>query len=64
MTETKPTICGADAAYRYTWPGRNEAFICAAHSQGLRAVASAMGLPLQMIAVEPEQHVCEQKVNR
>ena len=58
------TICGKDAAYRYTWPGRDEAFICEDHSGKLRAVANAMGLPLQMIPVKPEQMCCQQRVSR
>ena len=58
------TICGQDAAYRYTWPGHNEAFICERHSEKLRAIADAMGLPLQLIQVPPEGMFCQQKVSR
>jgi len=38
---------------RYTWPGKDEAGICAAHRPKLQAVASAMGLYLQVIDLEP-----------
>lgn len=41
--------CDAEAEYRFTWPGQNEAGICEPHSRKLCAVASAMGLPLQLI---------------
>lgn len=43
--------CGRPAAYRYTWPGRDEDVICEEHSGQLRAVAVAMGLHLQLIPV-------------
>lgn len=54
------TICYAPAAYRYTWPGRNEATVCKEHSEKLHAVASAMGLNLQLIEVH--YGVCTQIV--
>jgi hypothetical protein len=57
-------ICSADAAYRYTWPGRDESFICEEHSQKLIAVATAMGLHLQLIPMPPETTCCMQKVSR
>jgi len=49
--------CGETAAYRFTWPGHDESVICETHVQKLHAVASAMGLPLQVIplAVPPPE---------
>jgi hypothetical protein len=48
--------CPRLAAYRYTWPGRDEAFICAAHAYAIRRIAEAMGLPLQVISLpDPEE---------
>ena len=64
MSDDDLTICGQDAIYRYTWPGRDEAFICEKHSKKLRAVADAMGLHLQLIPVLPEGPFCQQKVSR
>ena len=64
MPAKDETICNKDAAYRYTWPGRNEAYICEEHSNMLRAVAGATGLPLQLIPVDPQSACCEQKVSR
>ena len=59
------TVCGKDAAFRYTWPGRDESFVCEAHSTKLRAVAEAMGLPLQLIPVSADEGpFCLQKVRR
>lgn len=51
--------CENHADYRYTWPGRDEAFICEAHVEKLRQVADAMGLYLQIIPLEmaPGSHV-------
>lgn len=46
--------CSSPAAYRYTWPGTDEAGICEAHAEKAKAIASAMGLHLQMIPLEPE----------
>ncbi len=56
--------CEATAAYRYTWPGRDESFICDEHSSKLRAVANAMGLPLQLIPLTDEvAEQCTQQVS-
>ena len=45
-------ICGKPAAFRYTWPGRDEDQICADHAPHLAHVAEAMGLHLQLIPTE------------
>ena len=55
--------CQNGASYRYTWPGRNESFICNDHAPKLRAVSNAMGLPLQMIPLLHEDEQCDQKVS-
>lgn len=59
------SICENAAAYRYTWPGRDEAFVCEGHSHKLRAVADAMGLHLQLIKVPLGRHsqLCQQRVS-
>jgi hypothetical protein len=57
-------ICGEDAAYRYTWPGRNESFVCEAHARRIASVAHAMGLNLQFVPVPSEQGCCQQRVGR
>ena len=41
--------CEEKAAYRFTWPGRDEAGICEKHSGQLRGIANAMGLHVQLI---------------
>jgi hypothetical protein len=41
--------CPLVARYRYTWPGRDESFICERHVGKLRSVADAIGLSLQVI---------------
>ena len=40
--------CTAAASYRFTWPGRDESYVCERHARQLRAIAAAMGLPLQL----------------
>lgn len=64
----KEEICGEHAAFRYTWPGRDESFCCVEHAMGLMNVAGAIGLHLQLIPISyrasdpiPEQFpICQQ----
>lgn len=61
-------LCLREAVVRYTWPGREESFICAEHLPQLRGIASAMGLPLQCIPLVPEDAerdrcLCQQSVS-
>ena len=60
------TTCQNHASYRFTWPGREESFICSEHVSKLQAVAQAMtGLRLLIIQLEPEEKEilwCSQKV--
>jgi hypothetical protein len=48
MTETQRR-CGEHAAFRYTWPGKDEAHICIDCATRLMTVANAIGLHLQLI---------------
>lgn len=43
--------CAERAAYVFTWPGKDQAGICAKHVGKLREVADALGLYLQIIAL-------------
>jgi hypothetical protein len=43
--------CGGHAAFRYTWPGKAETFACIDHAMQVAGIASAMGLPLQLIPI-------------
>jgi len=43
--------CQEPPAYRFTWPGHNEAFICEAHAPQLKNIAAAIGMYVQLIAV-------------
>lgn len=62
-------ICGDHAAFRYTWPGRDESFCCVEHGLQLMKLADAMGLGLQFIPlsykvtgpIPTEFPVCQQK---
>lgn len=45
------TKCDKKAMYRYTWPGRNEDFICEDHVGKLRRVAEVMGFHLHVIPI-------------
>lgn len=46
MTER---TCGEHAAFRYTWPGRDEAHVCIECAQKVSGVANAIGLYVQLI---------------
>jgi len=55
MKETQ--VCSSDgcsevAIYRYTWPGRPEAFACLKHAVQLKRVSDAMGFYLQCTPIE------------
>lgn len=55
--------CENPGAFRYTWPGNDEAYICAEHLPQLKAVAGAIGLYVQIRPLpEEEQWQCEQMV--
>jgi hypothetical protein len=43
--------CPEPVFYRFTWPGRNENFICMAHGEKVREVAYAMGFFIQLIPI-------------
>ena len=45
-------ICEKEAAFLYTWPGRDEAGACLECAQKLRNLASAMGLYLQLKVIQ------------
>lgn len=67
MSEIKPNEkhCDGPVLFRYTWPGRDEAYTCLTHAIALKNIANAMGLPLQMIQLsfdEAEEHTCSQIV--
>lgn len=47
--ECKQDKCTQEAAYRYTWPGRDESYICDKCSAKLLAIATAMGFYVQLI---------------
>lgn len=42
-------MCDKPANYRFTWPGKDESFICEDHVEKLKGIAVAIGLHLQII---------------
>ena len=44
--------CDNTAAFRFTWPGEDEAGICATCAPKLRGLTEAMGMHLQLIPLE------------
>lgn len=55
------TNCERLAAFRFTWPGRDEDGICAQCAPKLRGVANAMGMHLQLIPIEPAEEAAQPK---
>ena len=47
--------CGKPAAFRFTWPGRDEAGICEGHAPALRNIASAIGCYVKLIPIETKE---------
>lgn len=57
--------CTNPPAYRFTWPGKDEACICEEHVKKLRGVVEILDLHLQIIplkADELEGKTCNQIV--
>lgn len=46
--------CENDAAVRYIWPGKDEAFCCLEHMIGVKRVSDAMGCPVHMHKITPD----------
>ena len=58
------TRCQNKAMFRYTWPGKDEDFVCWEHAEKLWAVAHALGFHLQLIPLSAEEQSavsCSQK---
>lgn len=43
--------CPNPPAFRYTWPGQDEKFICAIHGAAAVRVMQSMGMYLQLIPI-------------
>lgn len=59
--------CDKKATHRFTWPGRDESFICGEHLPKLQGVASAIGMSLQTIPLhesELEGENCRQELTK
>lgn len=52
--------CENTGAFRYTWPGRDEDYVCEAHVGWLQRVAGAIGMHLQVLPLEPVAEPQEQ----
>ncbi len=45
--------CDGSPAYRFTWPGNDEAYICEPHAKKLKSITDAMGFHCQLIPLAP-----------
>lgn len=48
--------CNKKADFRYTWPGKNESYICHGHAGSVEAIANAIGMSLQLIPIPKSDH--------
>ena len=53
--------CKNKAAFRYTWPGKDESYVCNECAGGLKMLSGVMGCYLQMIPLGVEDVQCQQK---
>ena len=51
----KPNQCDEPPLYRYTWPGREEAYACWKHARAIKGIADALGFNLQFVPLTPEE---------
>lgn len=54
--------CQNDAAFRFTWPGYGESYICSEHARVLSSVSKGLGVYVQLIEVSPGFTKCRQVV--
>ena len=62
--------CGQHAAFRFTWPGRDESTICVEHAIQLTNVSRAIGLHIQLTplaysvrdSIPNKLPICQQEV--
>lgn len=47
--------CGAPSLFRYTWPGKDEVFVCVEHAAALERVVKALDFHLQLVMLLPDQ---------
>ena len=58
--------CPNVASHRFTWPGREESFVCLGHYEKVRNISSAMGFPCQLIPIHESEHdgeLCRQELS-
>ena len=49
--------CKDIALFRYTWPGRDEAYVCGHHAIALENIAGVIGMHLQLIPLTAMDHI-------
>jgi hypothetical protein len=55
--------CNLPAAYRYTWQGKDEEYVCEEHVEQLHKIAEIVGLHLELFAVYADAGLaCQQFV--
>ena len=57
--------CVNEAAFRYTWPHGEESFLCTEHAVNFEALVTAVGVPLQVIALDRtvDRETCCERVS-
>jgi hypothetical protein len=57
ITECNQKGCENPAAFRFTWPGKDEAGICAIHAVKMQGITRAMGLYVQTIPLTVDDYI-------
>ena len=58
--------CPNRASHRFTWPGREESFVCMGHSDKVRNIADAMGFLCQLHPIHESDFdgkMCQQELS-
>jgi hypothetical protein len=50
------TGCNGCAAFKFTWPGKDQSAVCALCAAKVRSVASSIGLRVELRSITAEEH--------
>lgn len=58
--------CPNRAEYRFTWPGREESFVCMGHAEKVKNISNAMGFFCQLHPIHESDfdgETCRQEIS-
>ena len=57
MRKCNQVACQNPPAFRFPWPSKDEAWICAIDAMKLRGIATAMGLHVQLVPLTTDDYL-------